>query len=520
MTPRAGVRANLHTGKIQQGKRHIKVEGMRGPGKSIAATAADCTKKHTAAAPGAAEGALKAAGEHLPVKEIKARGGQIRGRLGPKRRLHTLHKRFIKNKKNLKNPVRHHIIEIEIEHARNRQEAQSMNALTINNTAVIPANDLPPVLFEDFIAFIDRGEKTTRTYITNLRQFAAWLKYNAIRRPVRQDIISYRDYLTTEHDAIQLDDSATGWTYRTDGSGNRYTVKCRPNTVKLYLQSVRQFFSWTAAAGYYPNIAANVHAPKVRQDAHKKDALTAADVLSIEKSIAARAEARTAAAAAAEKDTAGRISRTTEQGKRLFAIYTLAVNAGLRTIEISRANVKDLEMKNGNACLYVFGKGHTEADTKKPLAPEVYAAIRDYLDSRSDKPTANSPLFVATGNRSGGKRLAPTTISTMLKRAMQEAGFNSEKITAHSLRHSAGTATQEITGNLFLTQKYMRHANPATTEIYLHNDTDRQEADIAQKLYNFYHGTADQGAKLESILQGMTAAQLEQLTSIAATLAR
>lgn len=398
-----------------------------------------------------------------------------------------------------------------------------MNALTINNAAaaIVPANDLPPVLFDDFISFIDRGEKTTRTYITNLRQFAAWLQYMAISRPQRQDILSYRDYLTAEHDAIQID-PVKGWTYRTDGNGNRYTVICKPNTVKQYLQSVRQFFSWTAANGFYPNIAANIHAPKVRQDIHRKDALTAADVLTIEQSIAAGAEARAAAAATEQKDTAGRISRATEQGKRLYAMYVLAVNAGLRTVEISRATVKDLEVKGGKAVLYVWGKGHTEADAKKPLAPEVYAAIRDYLDSRSDRPTANSPLFVSTGNRSGGRRIAETTISKMLKQAMQQAGFDSDRITAHTLRHTAGTNVQEITGNLYLTQKYMRHANPATTEIYLHNDTEKQETETAQQLYNLYHGKTDQKdnrGKLESILQRMTPAQLEQLTSIAAAIA-
>ena len=99
-------------------------------------------------------------------------------------------------------------------------------------------------------------------------------------------------------------------------------------------------------------------------------------------------------------------------------MYLLAVNAGLRTIEISRANIKDLEIKGGNAYLYVWGKGHTEADTKKPIAYEVYTAIQEYLNNRSDYITANSPLFVSTGNRSGGKRIASTTISTMLKRAM------------------------------------------------------------------------------------------------------
>ena len=397
-------------------------------------------------------------------------------------------------------------------------------SITPGAAAVIPANDLQPALFDSFIRFIDRGERTTKTYITNLRQFVAWLKYAAISRPTRPDIISYRQYLTTEHEAIELDaTSPAGWTYRTDSRGNRYTIQCKPNTVKQYLQSVRQFFSWTAANGFYPNIAANIHAPKVRQDMHRKDALTAADVLTIEKSIAEAADKKEAAAAAAVKDTAGRISRANEQGKRLFAMYTLAVNAGLRTIEISRANIKDLEVKGGRAVLYVWGKGHTEPDSKKPLAPEVYEAIKDYLDSRSDRPTANSPLFVSTGNRSGGQRIAETTISKMLKQAMKQAGYDSERITAHTLRHTAGTNVQEITGNLYLTQKYMRHANPATTEIYLHNDTEKQETETAQQLYNFYHGRTDQSdslQRLQNIMQGMSPDQLEQLAGIAAAMAR
>lgn len=403
-----------------------------------------------------------------------------------------------------------------------------MTSLAVNGAAaLVPANDLQPALFEDFISFIDRTERTAKTYITNLRQFAAWLAYKTIRRPARQDILSYRQYLTDEHDAIQLDPtSATGWTYRTDGSGNRYKVTCKPNTVKQYLQSVRQFFSWTAANGIYPNIAANIHAPKVQQAFHRKDALTAADVLTIENSIAAEAEARTEAAANAAKDTAGRISRATEQGKRLAAMYSLAVNLGLRTIEISRANVRDIEIKNGTACLYIQGKGHTEADAKKPMAPEVYEVVREYLDSRNDRPTGSAPLFVSTGNRSGGKRLAATTISTMLKRAMQAAGFDSERITAHSLRHSTAQAALKTSGgNVYTAQKYLRHANPATTEIYLHEDeqTERAQMETAQNIYNLYHGITEQGddrQRLDSILKGLSGAQLEQLTNIAAAMAR
>lgn len=348
-----------------------------------------------------------------------------------------------------------------------------MNAITLQANTIQTTATLQASLFDEFINYIDRGEQTTRTYINNLRQFINWLQETGTTTPTRQDVIAYRQHLTT---------------------------KCKPNTVKQYLQSVRQFFNWTAANNYYPNIAANIHAPKVRQDAHKKDALTAADVLTIEQSI----------------------DRTTEQGKRLFAMYLLAVNAGLRTIELHRANIKDIEQRNGQAFIYIYGKGHTEADQKKPLAPQVYDALQEYIATRTDRPTQDSPLFVATGNRSGGKRIATTTISTMLKRAMQAAGYNSERITAHSLRHTCGTNTQELTGNLYLTQQYMRHQSPATTEIYLHVETEKQEADIAQRLYNKYHGAEqdDTRQQLDDLLNTMTAAQLLQLAGIAQGIAR
>ena len=390
-------------------------------------------------------------------------------------------------------------------------------AIISNDTGLmIQKQDLTPSLFDNFIKWIDRGEKTTRTYIVNLRQFIAWLRYSAITRPERQDIISYRQYLCTEHEAIQLD--GLSWKYRTDKSGNLVKVICKPNTIKQYLQSVCQFFKWTAAEGLYPNIAENIHAPKVKHDTHRKEALTAAEVQTIENSITRKAAESLNEAEQAQKDTEGRMQRATEKGKRLYAMYLLTVTAGLRTIEISRANIKDLEEKGGCTYLYIWGKGHTEADTKKVLAPEVAAAIKDYLKSRTDRPTGASPLFVATGNRSKGKRIAATTISTMLKGAMKEAGFNSERLTAHSLRHTAGTNAMQLTGDLYTTQQYMRHSSPATTEIYLHIDTEQKESEIAQRLYNHYHGidnAADSREQLQETIQKMSKEQLEQLAAIA-----
>ena len=400
-----------------------------------------------------------------------------------------------------------------------------MNTTSITvatQAAAVPGRGLQAGLFDEFIKFIDRPGKTTRTYITNLRQFAAWLAFREISRPERQDIIAYRDYLGQEHDAIQLNPgSPEGWKYRRTAAGKRYRVACKPTTIKCYLRSVCQFFRWTAASGYYPNIADNIHAPKIRQDVHRKDALLPSDVLAIEQSIDAQAAAKIADAARNPKDTDGRISRAEEQGKRLHAIYVLAVNAGLRTIEISRANVRDLSVRDGSACIYIWGKGHAEADARKPLAPEVYNSIREYLQSRSDRPTANSPLFVSTGNRSGGRRIAETTISRMLKKAMQAAGYDSERITAHTLRHTAGTSVMQITGNLYTAQHYMRHENPATTEIYLHNDTQTAEAETARQLYNLYHGKTQDSSKarLDRLLDRLTPEKVDQLAGIAAAMA-
>lgn len=388
----------------------------------------------------------------------------------------------------------------------------------ITSTAAVTADSNLTSLFNQFVSYIDRGQQTTRSYLINLRQFAAWLRYAGVMAPERKDIIAYRDYLLSEHDAIELDPTE-GWRYRLTSAGTRYTVTCKASTVKQYLQSVRQFFAWTAAGGLYPNIAENVHAPRVRSDIHRKDALKPADVQTIETDIKAAAKEKAEAAAESAKDTAGRISRATEQGKRIYAMYVLAVNAGLRTIEISRADVRDIEIRDGEAVIFLQGKGHAEKDTPKALAPEVYAAIKDYLDSRSDRPAAASPLFVSTGNRSRGQRIAPTTISKMLKGAMVHAGYDSDRLTAHSLRHTAGNCVRKMTGNnIYEAQRYMRHSSPATTEIYMHDDDLDTDTGTAAKLYGYYHG-ASAGSDLDAIVQRMSAAQVAQLTAIAAAIA-
>ena len=300
--------------------------------------------------------------------------------------------------------------------------------LTVFSGATAPTfND---DLFSRFIDYTDRKETTVKGYITCIRQFARWIEINGITQPTRDDVKAYRDHLASS-------DLATG-------------------TQQQYLRSVKHFFKWTAAEGLYPNVADNIHGAKVKSDCHKKDALPRNCVEPIAESI----------------------NRDDEQGRRLYAIYLLCVKCGLRTIEVHRADVGDLKTIDGDTYLYVQPKGHDDKDSPKYLFPEVRAAIDDYLQSRSEKVTAKSPLFTSTSNRSKGGRIATTTISTMLKDVLVSNGFDSDRLTAHSLRATAATAAFEAGLTLFEVQQLMGHCDPATTEIYI---KDQNQLSIEKK---------------------------------------
>ena len=159
-------------------------------------------------------------------------------------------------------------------------------------------------------------------------------------------------------------------------------------------------------------------------------------------------------------------------------MYLLCVKNGLRTIEVHRADVGDIKTIDGDPYLYVQPKGHDSKDSPKYLFPEVKAAIDDYLQSRSEKVTAKSPLFTSTSNRSKGGRIATTTISTMLKDVLVSNGFDSDRLTAHSLRATAATAAFEAGLTLFEVQQLMGHCDPATTEIYI---KDQNQLSIEKK---------------------------------------
>jgi len=290
---------------------------------------------------------------------------------------------------------------------------------TINNNGITAAQNVNEELFRRFAAYLDAAPRTIETYTKNLRQLFNYFRMNGIRKPQREDIIAFRDELKA--------------------SGHK------PTTVQGYITAARLFFSWTAQEGLYPNIAERIKGAKLNRD-HKKDYLTSRQV----------------------KDVLKHIDRETLQGKRDYAILFTMITCGLRTIEVSRADIEDLRTLGDNTVLYVQGKGREEKTEFIKVTAPAERAIREYLKARgSAKET--EPLFASCSNNNRGERMTTRSISALSKKSLQRAGFDSPRLTAHSLRHTAVTLSLLAGKRIEEVQQFARHANIATTMIYNHS---------------------------------------------------
>jgi integrase/recombinase XerD len=273
-------------------------------------------------------------------------------------------------------------------------------------------------IFERFINYLDASPKTVETYKKALRQFFNYIGVHGIRKPQREDVLAFRDDL-----------KASG---------------LKPTTVQNYITATRIFFKWTEQEGLYPNIAEHVKGAKLDKN-HKKDYLTSRQA----------------------KEVLAGVQTDSEEGLRNYAILSLMVTGGLRTIEVSRADVGDLRTVGENTVLFVQGKGREEKTEYIKISAPVEKAIRSYLKARENV-EEGQPLFTSTSNNSRGKRITTRTVSAIVKNALKNAGYDSARLTAHSLRHTAITLALLAGREITEVQQFARHANLNTTMIYNH----------------------------------------------------
>ena len=294
-----------------------------------------------------------------------------------------------------------------------------MNGLqTTENKDLIIQQTIEANFFNRFITYLDAKPKTIETYTRALRQLFNYLSFNGIKQPQREDIIAFREELRA--------------------SGHK------PTTVQNYMTATKLFFNWTSQEGLYPNVAEHLKGAKLNRD-HKKDYLTSRQV----------------------KEVLDNIEKDTLKGLRDYAILTLMVTGGLRDIEVSRADIGDLRNAGENTVLYIQGKGKDEKTDYIKVPQQVEKAIRSYLTARGEA-REKEPLFTSTSNNNIGKRLTTRSISGIVKTRLRQAGYDSPRLTAHSLRHTAVTLSLLAGKDIGEVQQFARHANITTTMIYNH----------------------------------------------------
>ena len=265
---------------------------------------------------------------------------------------------------------------------------------------------------EAFLSECDIRVNSKNVYRRGLHYFFKWVESTSrvISELTRADILAFKETLLQTHSNL---------------------------TIAGYMVALRRFYEWAEGNKLYPNIARGVKSPK-RKNAYLKEHL--------------------------RENQIHQLLQHYENNPRDYAIVNLLLRTGLRCMEVIRLNVEDIAYKGGQRILKVWGKGRDERDNFVVLTDKAYAPIKSYLDTRGST-TLKEPLFISTSNRNLYVRLTTRTISKICKEGLVAIGLDAHEYTAHSLRHTTAVMLLK-NGTLNDVQSVLRHASPATSQIY------------------------------------------------------
>ncbi len=155
--------------------------------------------------------------------------------------------------------------------------------------------------------------------------------------------------------------------------------------------------------------------------------------------------------------------RSTTIGVRDFAMMTLVARLGLRSIEVARLELRDVDWRAGE--LVVRGKAGRR--DRMPLSGEVGEALVAYL-SAGRNPEDARHLFLTCRAPRGSIRA--DLVGDVVERACKRAGL--PHVGPHRLRHALAAELLRQGAGLVAISQVLRHQDLATTALYAKVDLD------------------------------------------------
>jgi integrase/recombinase XerD len=288
----------------------------------------------------------------------------------------------------------------------------------------------------------DAADDTLLTYRRQIEQFLTWCDRAQLHPAtiLKEDLKRYRRWMVE-------------------------TKKFKPTTIALKLSVVRRFYQAAVDRGLISsNPALGIHPPREKRDPAER--ITYLDRTEVEQLLSSIPDEDTVKSA---------------RDKALICIMALE---GPRTVELHRANIADVVKQGRNIGIRVEGKRSIRV---VPLTDDLASLLLRYLALRTDdgerlKPT--TPLFIAVGNRAKNQRLSRRGIRQIIDSYLTRSDLKytpGRVISAHSLRHTAGTLALHSGAELRQVQDLLGHADPRTTTVYAHI-ADRWENNPALKV--------------------------------------
>jgi site-specific recombinase XerD len=267
----------------------------------------------------------------------------------------------------------------------------------------------------------DASPDTIRGYLTQVAGWLSWCKSQHVNpaHATTECVKAYRQDLVSAH--------------------------YKPASIAHRLAVLRRFYQAAVNAGLRPdNPAAGVRPPKEKRAAEDFGYLSEVELTLLLRSVPVDYK---------------------EKNLRDRALLALLGLQGLRTIEIERANVVDLELRGDSTALLVHGKGR---DRLVYLRPDVLDVLDEYISLRSNvEPDSHGvPLFASVGNYAGGKRISRRGIRKVVDFYLLNAGLKKSGLSNHALRHTAATLGYKHSHDLRAVQDMLGHADPKTTARY------------------------------------------------------